>query len=94
MNSYLNFNKLAYINDFFQNLQYAYCNSDYYKSKNKTQTVKCRVCLAVCLAQNYRSHLKNKHPEENASDLRRYGEGLLAFTLKSQKSKVKYFLLS
>ena len=56
-------------------------NSNYYKSKTKTQTVKCRVCLAVCLAHTYQSHLKKKLTEENASDLRRYGEVSLAFTM-------------
>ena len=39
---------------------------------------------AVCLAHNYQSHLKNKLTEENASDLRRYGEVSLAFNMNNK----------
>ena len=65
-------------------------NKNYYKSKAKDQAVKCRVCLGTCLAQNYKTHLKTQHPEENSSDLRRHGEASLTFNL----SKVSLMLFS
>ena len=77
----MNFDKLVTLVTFFRICNMPQDNSKYHKSKTKTQTVKCRVCLAVCLAHNYQSHLKNKLTEENASDLRRYGEVSLAFTM-------------
>ena len=77
----MNFDKLVTLVTFFRICNMPQDNSKYYKSKTKTQTVKCRVCLAVCLAHNYQSHLKKKITEENASDPRRYGDVSLAFTM-------------
>ena len=61
-------------------------NNKYYKSRTKTNTVKCRVCLASCLAQNYQAHLKSQHPMENSSNLHRHGEGSLNFNFQPQRN--------
>ena len=79
----MNFDKLVTLVTFFRICNMPQDNSKYYKSKTKTQTVKCRVCLAVCLAHNYQSHLKT-NIYENASDLRHYGEVSLAFTMNNK----------
>ena len=51
-------------------------NSIYYKSTSKTSYILCRVesCGQSVLKQNYKAHLKNKHPSENSNDLRAKGQ--------------------
>ena len=36
----------------------------------KNSHIKCRVCNLNLLLKNYKSHLKNVHPDENVKDLR------------------------
>jgi hypothetical protein len=55
----------------------------YHKSKNKLIKITCRVesCKAQILQQNYRVHIREKHPEEDEKDLRVYGQHRLQFGL-------------
>ena len=39
------------------------------KYKSEIAIEKCRVCKISLLRKNYKAHLKNVHPKENANDL-------------------------
>ena len=52
-NPNMNFSKLVTLATFFRICNMPQGNSNCFKSKTKTQNVKCRVCLAVCQAHNY-----------------------------------------
>ena len=47
-------------------------NTKFYKSKKSTVT--CRICGINILEQNYRNHVKLKHPADNNMDLRPAGQ--------------------
>ena len=50
------------------------------KSKGKISKVKCRVCSLELLHQNYKDHLKLKHPDTDENDLRPQSQlSLLSF---------------
>ena len=42
----------------------------YRKSTGKTVDITCRVCDKIMKYQNYMTHLKAKHPEEDSKNLR------------------------
>ena len=53
--------------------------SSNYTSRSKVLQVSCRVCKEFVQEQNYKRHLKNKHPEENCKDVRSFNLQRLAF---------------
>ena len=59
----------------------------YHKSVSKERKIICRVCRKEVVAQNYRDHLGAKHPEENSSNLRVYGQASLFFPQGRQKQQ-------
>ena len=44
--------------------------ASYPQTSGKVTGVKCRVCLKSMVLQNYSTHLKMKHPNQNSKDLR------------------------
>ena len=57
-------------------------STSYYKSSSKKIFITCRVesCSKTVLKQNYKTHLKNKHPAEDYNDLRAKGQSSLFFS--------------
>ena len=45
-------------------------DEQYRRSHLKTTDVECRVCSKALIQQNYQTHLKRKHPDEDCNDLR------------------------
>ena len=66
-------------------------DSSYVESKTKQILITCRVkdCKLEVMQQNYSRHLKNKHPLENAHDMRTFGQPKLSFFRAAKTASVK-----
>ena len=54
--------------------------------KSKFERIDCRVCKKSMLQQNYKTHLRAKHPEENAQNIRSANQPTLSFLSKENKN--------
>ena len=62
-------------------------NQNYRKSAGKVQDVTCRICNKVVKYQNYKAHLRSKHPEENSKNLRGKSDNPIENIFPSLKRK-------
>lgn len=64
-------------------------STSYYKSSSKKIFITCRVesCSKTVVKQNYKTHLKNKHPAEDYNDLRARGQSSIFFSKSESDNK-------